>query len=469
MRTFAAFLACVLASSAFASGGEKLSLGESAEHAVQQSKITLPGSKPFHLKAEIIETTNPKSDYQAKVDEYWVSQNKWRRTIESPGFSQTLVVNGDKVLEQDKGAYLPWWLNDLITAMLDPLPMLEDLKQIQYDLRMPEQDGAISCADLHTEIDRSVFCFQGRHGLLESALTRGYDAEFRDYRRFGDKTVARRIVIDPEPGTTIRARITELSELSQPDDSMFTVQTETPTAERIRSLKVDENEFRKLAVGSVEINWPVVGGGMSVGRCAVYASADRAGHIQEVWPGGCDNPGLQDPLREIVSKWQLKPAVAEGAPVQVESLLTFRFEAKIVKSDAVLELSNAEARELATNIVDPCFPPGSVEKGVDVAIRISVDETGKLAGIENSHGLSNTVFSMAMAAVNQWDFRPLMRNGKPQYFHADIVFHVCQNQAAVSSPRQPKGLYVNHRAKSGLRVGTAVALRSVSSASARPS
>jgi hypothetical protein len=91
-------------------------------------------------------------------------------------------------------------------------------------------------------------------------------------------------------------------------------------AERLKSVKIDEDAFRKLAVGSTEINWHPMGGGRATGRCAVYASADRSGHIREVWPAGCDSTGLEEPLRDQVKKWQLTPAVSDGAPVQVEAL-----------------------------------------------------------------------------------------------------------------------------------------------------
>jgi hypothetical protein len=425
MRSLALFLACTLPLSALASGDDKISLGEAAEHAVQQSNITLPGSKPFHLKAEIVETTNPKSEYQAKIEEYWVSPEKWRRTIESPGFSQTLIVNGEKISEQDRGDYLPWWLSDLITAMIDPLPMSESLKKINSQIAKPNgSENSSTCADFHTKIDRWIFCFEGSHGLVKSVFARGYHASFSDFKGFGDKRVARKIVIDPEPGTTIQASISLLAELPQPDDVMFAVQSATPPEGRIRSLKIDEDQFRKLSVSNTDIDWPPTGGGMSAGRCAVYVSADRAGHIQEVWPGGCDNPGLQDPLREIVKKWQLKQAIVSGASVQVESLLTFRFETKTVKSDAAVELSDAEVRKLATDIADPAFPPDSVQNGTDIIIRISVDETGKLTGVENTHQLKDPVFLAAYRALGQWHFQPFVKDGKPQYFHADVVFHV---------------------------------------------
>jgi hypothetical protein len=39
------------------------------------------------------------------IEEYWVSPTKWRRTIESPEFKQTLVVNGTDIWEKDIGDY----------------------------------------------------------------------------------------------------------------------------------------------------------------------------------------------------------------------------------------------------------------------------------------------------------------------------------------------------------------------------
>jgi hypothetical protein len=115
-----AIMLCALAGASFAADTTTMPLADVAQHAVDQSKLTSPGSTPFHLKAEIVETTNPNSDHKGEVEEYWVSPEKWRRTISSPGFSQTLIVNGDQVSEEDKGDYFPWWLNDLVTAIFDP-------------------------------------------------------------------------------------------------------------------------------------------------------------------------------------------------------------------------------------------------------------------------------------------------------------------------------------------------------------
>jgi len=424
MRVRILFLCfCTLSFPALADENSGVPLGQLAERAVQQSKLTMPGSVPFHLVARIVETTNPSSDYRADVEEYWVTPEKWRRTIESPEFSQTIIVNGDKVSETDKGDYFPWWLNDLVIALVDPLPMADDLQRT--NARIPAPGGpelSNTCGYLATKIDRWSFCFEGSHGLLSSVVFRGFVADFKDYKGFAGKHVARSLVITPEPGTTIEAKVMRLEELSHPDDAMFAVDQPTPLQDRIRSIPVDQETARKLAMTSTEIEWPTVGEGPTKGGCAVYISADRTGNVREVWPHGCDNAGLQDPLREMVRKWRLKPAVEGGAPVQIESLVTFSFDTKTEKSKAPPVLTDAEARKLATDVVEPVFPPGSVEKGTEVVVQISVDESGKLAGVGNTHKLKTAAFLAAYAALKQWHFQPYLKDGKPQYFHADIVF-----------------------------------------------
>ena len=425
MRLALTLVASLLAANGLASDKDKVSLGVLADQAVQQSKLILPGSKAFHLKIAIVETTNPDSSYHAQVEQYWVSPTKWKRTIESPHFSQTLVVNGDAVSEQDTGDYFPFWLNELITAAVNPLPMLDALKKANIELAKPHgSEKSTVCADLHARVDRWVICFAGDHGLLESVFTKGYAVELKEYQNFGERRVARRIVTNPEQGTTIEAKITALTELTQPDDQMFAVRESTPLANRITSVKVDEDTFRKLSLSNTEIDWPPTGGGSATGGCAVYVSADRSGNVREVWPEGCDNNGLEEPLREQVKKWHLKPAVSDGAPVQVEALLSFAFHTAVDNSRPLPELSDAEVRKLATNIVEPVFDPRSAKSGTQFAIQISVDETGKLTGAGPAPGVDTAVFLAAYGAVTKWHFAPYIKDGKPQYFHATLIFHM---------------------------------------------
>jgi len=425
MRLLWLFIACFFAESAFANDGDKVSLADAAQHAIEQSSLTSPESKPFHLRATLAEKGEPGSDYQAKIEEYWVSPTKWRRIIESPEFSQTLIQNDEGFFEKNTGDYYPHWLNSFITALFNPLPMLDVLKKTDSLITKPHgSENSKTCGDLHSRMDRWVICFEGSHGLLSSVFMKGYGAEFKEYKSFAGKRVARLIVDDPEPGTKLELRITELAELPQIDEGLFAVSDSTPARDRIRTVRLDEDTFRKLVSGSTDIEWPSVGEGLTTGGCAVFVTADRTGQVREVWPSGCDNAGLEDSLRNSVRQWRLKPAISEGQPVQVEALLGFTFNTTIDKGKSLPELSDAEVRDLAIEAVEPAFPPGAADKGTVIIINISVDETGKLAGAGPASDMPNALFFAAYNAIVKWKFKPYLKDGKPQYFHGKLAFRV---------------------------------------------
>ena len=71
-----------------------------------QAFLTRPGGAPFYLQATITERTDPNEHIEVEMS--WVSPGKWKRKIQSQEFSQTLIVNGGKVFEQDSADYMPF-------------------------------------------------------------------------------------------------------------------------------------------------------------------------------------------------------------------------------------------------------------------------------------------------------------------------------------------------------------------------
>lgn len=426
-----AVLLLLAASSALTAFGQTVPLATMAENAVTQSKLTLPGSNSFHLKAHIAEKDSPGSPYKADVEMFWVSPDKWRRTIQSPQFSQTLIVNGAQVSEQDSGDYYPFWLRDLVTAISDPLPMLDSLKQANSRVAKPRgSEQSTSCARFETHVGTPpaqisafyVFCFAGDRGLLKYIVTPGYQAEFRDYKKFKDKWVARLLVTYPEPGTTLEARIVDLSELSTVDESLFKIDHPTPPEQQLKSVVVSNPVLSGMSLQNPPIAWPSVRSGKTSGALSIYVSVDRKGQVRETFPLNSDNAGLDDPVRRQVEKWRFKPAVSNGVPVQTEGILTFAFGTKI--ENPIPVLTDAEARKLATNTVEPHFPSGAAAPGTAVTIRVSLDTDGKLLGVDNPNNVPDALFLPANAALQQWHFRPYIRDGKPDLYKADITFHV---------------------------------------------
>jgi len=410
---------------------EQISVSEAADHAVTLSKLTTAGSTPFHLKAKIGEKDSPDSDFKADVEVFWVSPEKWRSSITSPDFTQTLIVNGDRISEHNNGDYYPFWLRELVTAMLDRLPMLESLKQTNAQIAKPSGSAeSTSCARFQSKVGVPpvqnsafyVFCFEADHGLLAYVVTPQYSVVFKNYKRFKDKRVPRLLVIDPEPGTTIEGAITELSELSGVDENLFAVLQPTPKEKQLNNVIVSEANLTSTALQSPEIAWPSVRSGKTSGVLSLYVSMDTSGRVRETFPLNSDNPGLNDAARQQVQKWQFKPAVSNGVPVQVESTLTFAFSTKVENSVPVL--SDMDARRLATNTVEPQIAPGSAVPGTSFTVRVTVDVDGKLAGVDNLSKLPGALFLAACNALKQWHFRPYLRDGKPDVYAADITFQV---------------------------------------------
>lgn len=316
--------------------GKQITISEAVEHALQQSKLTVAGGKPFHLKAHIAASGKTQPEYEADVEEYWASPETWRRTVKAKDFSQILVVNGDKLSETLTGDYYPFWLHDLVTALFDPLPMAEQLKRMRGQLEIPEDSTkSNSCLNMESKVGIApaqstvsyVFCFGGQLGLLQAAVTPGYRAQFADYQPFKEKLVPRTISAEFAPGLTIAAKITELAEVAHPDETKFAIEKPTPAADQMKSSQVGEDSTRVLALSTPNIAWPAVREGKTSGLLTLYISTDRSGHVREVWPLNSDNPSLNEAARQQVLQWRYKPYLNAGA-TQMEAVLTFAFNAK---------------------------------------------------------------------------------------------------------------------------------------------
>lgn len=431
-RLFCLVVLSLVAVSAVAqeAGDKIVSIAQAADHAVQQGKLTLAGGVPFHLKAHITNTGVPKPEYSADVEEYWVSPEKWRRTVQSAGFSETLIANGEKVSEKLTGDYYPFWLHNLVTALFDPLPMVDQLKLMQGQLEIPEDSAkSSSCMNMQFKVGTApaqnsvpaAFCFGGKGGLLQGVNTPGYKAQFSDYLPFKKKMVARTIKAEFAPGLVIAVKVTELAELPKPDEKLFTIDGVTPSADQMKTIQVTEDITRALALNTPPIVWPSVREGKTEGVMSVYVSVDRSGHVREVWPLVSNNLELNEAAHQQLLQWQYKP-YNNGGPSQMEAVLTFVFATRI--ENPIPVLSDAEARKLATRVVEAVVPAGKATRGTKFSLRVGVDEAGMTQTVQNQNKVAPALYTAGVAALKQWHFRPYMNHGKPDRFYADITFQV---------------------------------------------
>jgi hypothetical protein len=406
-------------------------IGDAVSKALAKGSITGEGARSFHIRVEVSEPENPQSPYRGSFEEWWVSPDQWRREVRDiEGLHQTIVTSGAKKTEKDEGDYFPVWLRNFVTAVFDPIPAASQWAGSDLMIEqtfLPNGAKSDACARKVGKLgsegrDSKVYfnvCFD-EEGRLKFIGSPSYSMEFHDYRGFGKKQIARELTDDPESGTKLVGKLTVLEEMAKVKDQADLFAVLPSDEDRFKEVQVNAETLERLTAGSPAIVWPTVHSGNTRGREAIYISVDTTGRVREAWPLNSDNGGVDDSVRDQVRKWTVKPAIDQsGKRVQVDGGLSFSFETRI--ADPLPELSDAEIRQLATKIVEPVFPPGSVKSGQVLEVDVSVDEHGQLAGA-NFHGLeAGAVFALD-DAIKKWTFLPLMRNGKAQYFHGTVKF-----------------------------------------------
>lgn len=249
---------------------ETVPIAKAIEQTVRRSSLTSCGvangssadhdeCQPFHIKVHVAEKDSPDSDFKAEIEEFWAAPDMWSRQVSSPGFSQKLIKNGDREYETHTGDYDPHWLRHIETAIFDPLPIRDQLEKLNRQVRLDGNERNESTLQWQERIGTAqvpsiAFCaitFRG-DGLLKGIEMPGYGATFDDFRSFGKKLVARKIVFYPEPGTEIDASITMLERLSDASAEVFIPQS-PPASEPIKTIHVNEATARKLIKNAPDI------------------------------------------------------------------------------------------------------------------------------------------------------------------------------------------------------------------------
>lgn len=420
-------------------------LAEAAAHSLQQSQLTLPGSPPFYLQAEVSQPDQPdKKDFTAKIEELWDSPQKWRRTIQSPSFSETLIVNGEETYEHHTGEYYPWWLRDVVTALFEPTQMLPKISQAEAQAFMPPWETQ-RCAKFPQTVgappqENTVFtilCLDPTSGLLGYLVAPLYAATFGDYSVFHDKQVARHIFLHADGDNFIDAHVTELGDLTntdigadlgdltKPDARVFVVPRGSRAQDQVKTVSVADVTARTLAVSAPAITWPPVREGKTEGVLSVLISVDRSGVVRETRALNSDNPRLSGFAHGQVMAWRFKPLLENGMPVQMETILTLPFATHI--ENPIPVLSDAEARKQASQIGLTEIPAGLAPKGTTIIVRLHVSSDGSLSGVQpvqpSVGAFTKPLVDFLVRQGSQWHFRPLVNNGKPDIFYAEIVFY----------------------------------------------
>jgi hypothetical protein len=378
-----------------------------------EASLTTPVSTPFHLKATIAESGGSDT---AEVELLWVNPNKWRRTIQSPGFSQTVIANGSEIFETDSSDYFPLSLRVLVEAMVNPQTILNLWRP--GDPAFTKANGLSQESGAVCLTPNAKRCFQYPSGLAEFVGATGHSIWFTDYRKFKGQRVARQLIYRIDAGDAFTAKITKLDELKNPSPAVFSIDTPTPKRDQIQTADLTQAELQASALQPLEIIWPQVLDGETSGDTSYYVSIDRSGQVREILPASVAVERADDSARRQIMKWKFRPILRDGVPVQADSLLNFHFDTRAY--GPAEPLTDSEVRKLAKKIVEPLFPAGATS-GASCSYRVAVDSEGYL--IEAiANGCARDLSIPALKALQSWTFSPIIQDGQPRPYRGEVTF-----------------------------------------------
>jgi len=359
---------------------------------------------------------------------YWMAPDIYRRTISGKDFEQTLIVNRRKVFEKDSPDYFPVRIRTLVTAMVDPRPIQESVRQ--GDRVLTVSNGGVDTPELACLAANSSLCGSGNGSPREVIGAAGHSVAFSNYQPFHGKLLARTLTNAPRLGEGLMTlSVLDVEDLHLPNTRLFKVPHtrlfkvphSTPERDRLRFAANTEDELFDAVIGSREIVWPQPLDGQEKGKASFFISTDRRGNVREVIPLYTVNERTNDSAVSQLMKWRFKPFTVDGMPAQTEGVLTFDVDTrKWGPSDA---LSDAEARKLATGVIDPKIAPGSYPSGTVYTLWIAVDTEGKLIEAMAGDG-PHELWDPCYESLRKWQLHPIVKDGQALPYRAQIVFKV---------------------------------------------
>ena len=298
---------------------------------VERSTLDQPGTRPFHLKADLAPSLarDKDSGRTGEVEIWWLSPTKWRREIRSPRFRQVEIVEGAKDWQKNEGDYFPEWLRETVVALTKPAPDMDDLIKGVKGADVKHLMGSTYYQWMTMGSDGPVQKGIGASFAITDATELefyggdvGWGGLYHDYKSFHNRAVARRVSIgSPE----VTAKIAVLEDLKNPPDSLF--DTSTTGDPLLKTVTVEETDLRKnLLADSASMEWPPVANGPLEGVTICDVTVDRDGRVREVETPVSDNPSLNQAFIERVKAMRFRPYTADGNAVQAVSTITMPFK-----------------------------------------------------------------------------------------------------------------------------------------------
>jgi hypothetical protein len=181
------------------------------------------------------------------------SETRQRHEIRSTDFHQIEIFNNTHDWQKNDGDFFPEWLRETAVQLINPLPssseVLEHVKTTESKNLFGQQTNIEWTATTGTaevrKIQRYVIALQPSTGLLLYTYGFGWGAEFKDYRDFHGRMIARTVNVG---SPQVTAKIETLEDLGEVPPGFFNSDEKDGDPKPLGTELIDEPTLRKNLV-----------------------------------------------------------------------------------------------------------------------------------------------------------------------------------------------------------------------------
>jgi hypothetical protein len=312
--------------------GHAENLVKDVKKAVERSTLDQAGTKPFHLRAALAPSfeRDQESGRTGEVEIWWESPTRWKREVRSPAFHQIEIVDGARDWQKNEGDYFPEWLRETAVELIKPVPpldqVLEQVKTAEVRRMGPMTNLSWTTTSGTAEVKnilRSWIAWQDSTGLLLYAGGFGWSGEFKDYKSFHGRMIARTVNVG---SPQVTAKVTTLEDLGEVAAGFFDAAAKGGDPQPLQTTLLDEIALRRNLLPMDPVVWPPLQDGSLEGKVTAEIIIDRDGKVREIEGVMSENSGVNDTGRQAVAAMRFKPFLLNGVPVQAMSQVTTPFK-----------------------------------------------------------------------------------------------------------------------------------------------
>ena len=309
-------------------------LEQRLEHAAALTSLTLPGTRPWHLKLNLVTTQGRSPAVQETIEEWWAAQERWHVEYTNAAGVVTSELHNSEGRYRTRDA--PRVSNrdrQLLRDVVDPLPQNFDLDRVQLESRsVTVSNQSFDCIAVTTKLAL-------KPGVRDPETRYCFDTEKDQLRLIYPVTyrIIARAALGRFQGRDVPVKLEDRNAA----DRLTTVKLVTLKTEDVDPAKFIPDSNMASAPERVSMPGGVIAGRMIGGQVPVYPEAatnsrisgqvilsaviSKDGHVTDLEAESSPSSILTQASINAVKTWTYDPALLGGTPVEVETTIIVNF------------------------------------------------------------------------------------------------------------------------------------------------